>query len=195
MALEDAVAMNRSHSLALGVVEAIDRAVLALGRTVGIAVTGLLFMAICAAVVIRYLTDQGFPVINELPDLLFPWMVATGIVISAQYGRHIVVEFGVAAMAKRFARWVLAGVHAAAGLLFSFLAWHGTTVLEVTSGEIFPTLRIPTVWAYSALEAAFLALAVTGFTTAARILLVGGDPLRAREIQLPGEERMPEVAL
>lgn len=179
----------------LRLVSVIDRAILRLGQIIGTFATVTLFLSICISVVARYASYQGQMLvwINELPDLLFPWLTASGIVLAAQYGKHIIVEFGIAVVSRPLARRILIGVNLIAALTFLYLTWEGRTVLEVTSGEVFPMLRIPMVTAYSALVGAFGLLGITAVTTAIRIAVSDGNPLAVQDASDLDEDGMVEA--
>src|SRR3546814_16589616 len=50
-----------------------------------------MFVALLLEVVVRYATNSGLGWPTELPNLLFPWLVMSGVVLAAQRGQHIAV--------------------------------------------------------------------------------------------------------
>lgn len=170
--------------LALGA-RHLDRVILRLAQGVGLVALIALFAAISTGVALRYLSNGGSGWVNELPYLLFPWTNAAAFVIAAQYGAHILVEALLVALPYRAGRWLIAAGHLGAVVLFLYLSKVGLLLIEVTSAESYPVLGISTAWAYGALVAACLMLALTALTGIPRVLAHAGDPLRAR---LPDHE-------
>lgn len=156
---------RREHAPLLVVARHIDRAILLLAQTTGLVVMIALFTAIFAGVLLRYLSDHGAAWVNELPYLLFAWLCASGIVIAAQSGSHIVVEFALHQLPRAWARSLVILTESIAAGLFGFLAWHGLTIIRITAGEHYPSLGLATAWAYSALVIACALLSVTALNS------------------------------
>jgi TRAP-type C4-dicarboxylate transport system permease small subunit len=55
--------------------------------------TAVIFVILCANTVLRYTTGSSLQWANELPELLFPWLVMAGVVLAAQQGSHIATTF------------------------------------------------------------------------------------------------------
>ena len=53
--------------------------------------TAAIFVILSANVILRYTTGASLQWASELPELLFPWLVLSGIVLAAQHGSHIAV--------------------------------------------------------------------------------------------------------
>ncbi|CUA86912.1 TRAP transporter small permease subunit [Chelatococcus daeguensis] len=177
---------ERTGSGLAALVRIIDGTVLLLAQAIGALVTVALFVAVMTSVIVRYATNASIGWVNELPDLLFPWLAMSGIVVAAQFGRHIVVEFGILLMPRAMGRVVLVIVQLLVAAIFVFLALEGRMVIEVTSAERFPVLGLPMSFAYLALVTGCVLIAVTALTTALRIAGDAGDPLKAREGMEPG---------
>ncbi|ALM53891.1 TRAP transporter small permease [Halomonas huangheensis] len=172
---------SREAAPVLVVAQRIDRGILLTAQIVGLLVMVALFVAVFAGVLLRYLSDHGAAWVNELPYLLFPWLCASGIVIAAQVGAHIVVEFLRHGLPSAKARWLIIGTEALAVGLFGYLAWHGTTLIRITSSEHYPTLGLTTAWAYSALVITCALLAVTALTSIVLALLSQRAPTALRQ--------------
>lgn len=156
---------GRERSPALAIAKCTDRVILLLSQGVGLVVIVALFIAVSAGVLLRYLSDQGAAWVNELPYLLFPWLCASGIVMAAQVGAHILVEFLIHRFPTHRARQLVIVTQSLTAGLFAFLAWHGLTIIDITANEYYPTLGLPTAYAYSALVAACALLSLTSITT------------------------------
>lgn len=149
--------------------------------------TVALFLVISLDVIVRYVTRSSLGWATEMPNLLFPWMTMAGIVIAAQWGRHVLVELGVRMMPVRVGRLVVALSQLPVAAMFLYLAWTGVEIVEITAAELFPVTRVPTSWAYLSMPIGFLMLALTALTTAVRVLTQGGDPFVVRHGLSEGE--------
>lgn len=161
----------------------VDIAIVALGVVAVISALVAMFVALMAEVVVRYLTNQGMGWPTEMPNLLFPWLVMGGIVLAAQRGQHIAVTAIQGWIGRRGNRVLLIGHQALISTTFFYLAWVGLDVIEITGGEIYPVTGISAKWAYLAMIAGFVGLALTALTTSVH-LLHAGDPLAVRAHQI-----------
>jgi len=162
------------------IARAVDGAIVIGARTVLLAAMIGLFGTVTVDVTIRYFTSQSLPWSSEMPDLLFPWATMAGIVLAAQWGNHMAVEFLLRLMPNGVIRAVAVLGHVAAAVTFVFLAWTGLEILDITSTERMPVTRIPQSWAYLSMVLGFLLLGVTSLTSIPRVL-AGRDPLTVRE--------------
>lgn len=159
----------------------IDRAIVQGAAAVAVVTTLALFLSIGAEVVSRYGTGRSFGWTSEMPNLLFPWMTMAGIVLAAQFGRHIVVDLGIRLLPARFSRLMLIGVQIPVAVIFAYLSWTGISILEVTASERFPATRITANWAYLSFVVGFALLTITAVTTAVKLWLFPGDPFAVRD--------------
>lgn len=139
----------------------------------------IMFLAMMAEVVVRYLTNQGMGWPSEMPNLLFPWLVMSGVVLGAQRGQHIAVTAVLGVLGRTGNRVLLLSLQALIAVTFFYLAYVGFDVLEITGTEVFPVTGITAYWAYLALIAGFLGLGVTALTTFVHLLLAS-NPLSVR---------------
>jgi TRAP-type C4-dicarboxylate transport system permease small subunit len=146
-----------------------------------IAITALvtMFVALCAEVVVRYVTKTSLGWPAELPNFMFPWLVMGGIVLAAQHGAHISVTLLLGKIGRGAQRTLLLGMQVVAALTFFYLAWIGLAVLEITGSEVYPVTGVSARWAYLALVAGFAGVGITALTTFAR-LLAAEDPMSVR---------------
>jgi len=120
---------------------------------------------------------MGWP--TEMPNILFPWLVMSGIVLAAQRGQHIAVTALNGMLGRGGNRVLLLGHQVLIVATFFYLAWVGLDVLEITGTEEYPVTGITARWAYLALVAGFVGLGLTALTTFVRLLLAS-DPLAVR---------------
>ena len=55
--------------------------------------TVVIFVILVANTVLRYATGSSLQWANEVPELLFPWLVMAGVVLAALHGAHITTSF------------------------------------------------------------------------------------------------------
>jgi hypothetical protein len=53
----------------------------------------VIFVILVANTVLRYATGSSLQWANEVPELLFPWLVMAGVVLAAEHGAHIATTF------------------------------------------------------------------------------------------------------
>ena len=67
---------------------AVDRAIALVCKAVLWLSTAVIFVILCANTALRYITGSSLQWANEVPELLFPWLVMSGVVLAAQQGAH-----------------------------------------------------------------------------------------------------------
>lgn len=145
-----------------------------------------MFLALCAEVVVRYLTKQSLGWPAELPNFMFPWLVMSGIVLAAQHGAHISVTILLDALDRARARALLLAMQVVVIATFAYLAWVGLDVIKITGSEVYPISGVSAKWAYLALISGFVGVALTAATTFAQLLLA--DDPRSVRAHIPEEE-------
>lgn len=178
-----AIALSPPGRICMTLACAVDRVVFRVVAAAGVASLTGLFAALIGGVALRYLTDHGAGWVNELPFLLFPWLCACAFVLAAQAGAHFLVEFLHILAPRRVGLWAAGLVQLMAFGLFCWLGWTGLSVVEITSSEFYPILRIPTAWAYGALTLACGLLALTALTGLMRLIATAQDPVFQRRSQ------------
>jgi TRAP-type C4-dicarboxylate transport system permease small subunit len=149
--------------------------------SVVIAVTTItvMFFSLMAEVVVRYVTNQGMGWPTEMPNLLFPWLVMSGIVLAAQRGKHIAVTTIQGFLSRGANRVLLVLLQALVAVTFFYLAWVSLLVIDITGSEVYPVTRVSAKWAYMAMTVGFVVLGITAVTTIIRVLQAS-NPLAVR---------------
>jgi TRAP-type C4-dicarboxylate transport system permease small subunit len=105
--------------------------------------TVVIFFILTANTVLRYINGSSLQWANELPELLFPWLVMSGVVMAAEKGAHIATVFLVEAVAPPVRRAIgVVGWLVVAGL-YGTLAWATYSMLDIVHDEKSPILQIP----------------------------------------------------
>ena len=119
----------------------------------------VVFVILSVNVVLRYAAGSSLAWASELPELMFPWMIMSGVVIAAQHGSHIAVVILTQKLGAA-RRWVLtAGSLVVAGLYLglAFAAW---PVFELAVDERSPIMQVPGSVSVGSLLLGFVMLAI-----------------------------------
>jgi TRAP-type C4-dicarboxylate transport system permease small subunit len=146
----------------------LDRAVGGLCRAVLWASTAVIFVILCGNTVLRYATGSSLQWGNEVPELLFPWLVMAGVVLAAQQGAHIATTFLMEWLPVPLRRGLVPLTWLAVAALHLTLAIATFRLLEIVHDERSPILRVPGSVTYGCVMAGLLLLALLGLQSAWR---------------------------
>lgn len=145
---------------------ALDRAVVNLCRGVLWLSTVMIFGILVVNTVLRYATGSSVQWANEVPELLFPWLVMAGVVLAAVHGAHITTSFLMDTLPARVRRTVTTlGWLVVAGL-YGTLALATFRMLEIVHDEKSPILQLPGSITYACVMGGMLLLAVLALQSA-----------------------------
>jgi TRAP-type C4-dicarboxylate transport system permease small subunit len=130
--------------------------------------TVVIFVILVANTILRYATGASLQWANEVPELLFPWMVMAGVVLAAQHGAHITTSFLMDKLSGSVRRiWsVLAWTVVCA--LYATLTEATWRMLEIVHDEKSPILQIPGSVTYACVMTGMALLAVLALVSAVR---------------------------
>lgn len=158
----------------------VDACIRRISEVIVVATAGVMLITLAVNVLMRYLLDGGgVSWFAELPGLLFPWMIAAGIILAVQQGAHIAIDL-LRDMLPAAGRRVLAVLVSLLlvlswGILFSALL----DMIEVVSIERSALLNVSASWPYSAMAFAAFCVAACSLTIALRIMLQDIDAAHA----------------
>lgn len=121
----------------------IERAVVGLCRVLLWISTAVIFLILVANTVLRYATGASLQWANEVPELLFPWLVMSGVVLAAAHGAHITTSFLMDALPAGLRRWTSIFTWLVVAALYATLAWATFQMLEIVHDEKSPILQVP----------------------------------------------------
>lgn len=126
--------------------------------------TVVIFFVLCANTMLRYATGSSLQWANEVPELLFPWLVMSGVVLGALHGAHITTVFLMQAVPARVRRPVSTLAWLAVAALYGTLSWATWRMLDIVHDEKSPILGVPGSVTYGCvlLGIAMLALLAVG---------------------------------
>ena len=141
--------------------------------------TTVIFVILVANTILRYATGASLQWANEVPELLFPWLVMSGVVLAAQHGAHITTSFLIEKLPQALRQLCAVGGWLLVCGLYLLLARATWLMLEIVHDEKSPILQIPGSVTYACVMSGMAMLAVLALLSAWRAwrepLPVGGS--------------------
>jgi TRAP-type transport system small permease protein len=171
-----AVSESSARRIALAAASGLDRLITMVCRFV-VLVTGIaLTVVMTSAVAARYvLASGGIDAAQELPERLFPWFIVAGVVLAAQGGGHMAVEWLLEKFDSTGKRWLLLFGNAIVILSYLVLFQQALEVAEIAKLELSPVLGLPGSHGYWAIALGCLLLALATLCSSVRIALTGWE--------------------
>ena len=144
----------------------IGRAIAGVCRVVLWVSTSVIFVILVANTVLRYATGSSLQWANEVPELMFPWMVMAGVVIAAQSSAHIATTFLMEALPAAAQRVVATLAWLVVSGLYATLAVATFRMLEIVHDEKSPILQLPGSITYACVMVGMALLAVLALQSA-----------------------------
>lgn len=146
----------------------VDRAIAVTCQVVLWLSTTVIFVILVANTVLRYVTGSSLQWANEVPELLFPWLVMAGVVIAAQHGAHIATTFLMEALPAAGRRVVSTLSWLVVAGLYATLATATFRMLEIVHDEKSPILQLPGSITYGCVMAGMALLGLLALQSAWR---------------------------
>ena len=105
--------------------------------------TTVIFLILVVNTTLRYATGASLQWANEVPELLFPWLVMAGVVLASEKGAHIATVFLVDSVNSRARRIIAVFSWTAVALLYAVLVRATWSMLEIVHDERTPILQVP----------------------------------------------------
>jgi TRAP-type transport system small permease protein len=103
----------------------------------------IIFVILCGNTLLRYALGGGMQWANEVPEMLFPWLVMAGVVLAAVHGGHITTTFLRDRLKPQAQRWLSVAVWCAVTVLYGSLSVATAKMLQVVHDEKSPILGVP----------------------------------------------------
>jgi TRAP-type C4-dicarboxylate transport system permease small subunit len=162
-----------------------ERGIVVICRIVMWITTVVIFLILCANTVLRYATGASLQWANEVPELLFPWLVMAGVVLAAAQGAHITTSFLMDAVPAGVRRVVgVLSWLAVAGLYFT-VAGATFRMLEIVHDEKSPILHLPGSLTYGCVMVGLLMLALLALLSAKNVWSAAARPQADAEPHVP----------
>jgi len=121
----------------------IERGIAGICRVVLWVSTAAIFAILAANTVLRYVTGSSLQWANEIPELLFPWLVMAGVVLAALQKAHIATTFLMEAVQPGIRRVVATVSWLVVAGLYATLTVATFRMLEIVHDEKSPILQLP----------------------------------------------------
>ena len=153
-----------------------DRVVAVVCRNV-VFITGVALTAVVASnVVARYvLATGGFRAAQELPERIFPWFIVAGIVLAAQAGGHMAVEWLPGKLGPKGRRNLLLLGNAIVVVAYAVLLRQSLALADIASAERSAVLGLSGSHGYWAMAAGFGLVALVTVASSIRIAAIGPE--------------------
>ncbi|MBP7240859.1 TRAP transporter small permease subunit [Amaricoccus sp.] len=160
----------------LAAVNLVDRVITVVCRYIVLATGIALTVILTANVFARYaFSAGGLDVAQELPERLFPWFIVAGIILAAQAGGHVAVEWLIGRAGPRGGRWVILLGNAIVIVSYAFLFRQALVLAEIAKIERSPVLQLSGSHGYWAMAMAFALVGVVTLCQSVRLLLIGAE--------------------
>ena len=146
----------------------LERAITAVCQALLWLSTTVIFLILVANTILRYATGASLQWANEVPELLFPWLVMSGVVLAAQHGAHITTSFLVEKLPVGARQGCAVFAWLLVCALYATLARATWLMLEIVHDEKSPILQIPGSVTYACVMAGMAMLAVLALVSAWR---------------------------
>ncbi|MGJ7497915.1 TRAP transporter small permease [Variovorax sp. RT4R15] len=164
---------------------AVERGVVGLCQVVLWLSTVAIFVILVANTVLRYARGSSLQWANEVPELLFPWMVMAGVVLAAVHSAHIATTFLMEAIPAAARRVVSVLSWLVVAGLYGTLAWATFRMLDVVHDEKSPILQVPGSLTYSCVMVGMALLALLALQSAWQASRTQPEPAHDAEPQVP----------
>ncbi len=128
----------------------------------------VVFLILCGNTILRYVKGSSLQWGNEVPELLFPWMVMAGVVLAAHQRAHITTTFLVEKLPFTVQRILRAGGWLIVCALYATLAVATFRMLEIVHDEKSPILGVPGSVTYACVMLGMALLALLSLSSAWR---------------------------
>jgi TRAP-type C4-dicarboxylate transport system permease small subunit len=122
---------------------ALERAIVLVCSIVLWVTTLVIFVILSANTALRYASGASLQWANEVPELLFPWLVMAGVVLASEKGAHIATVFLVDSVSAGARRLIAVVAWTTVALLYAVLIRATWSMLEIVHDERSPILQVP----------------------------------------------------
>lgn len=131
--------------------------------------TVVIFLILVVNTILRYVTGASLQWANEVPELLFPWLVMAGVVLAALQGAHITTSFLMEKFNTKTRRAVAVSGWLIVCALYAVLTKATYQMLEIVHDEKSPILQLPGSITYGCVMVGLAMLAILALFSAYRV--------------------------
>lgn len=168
------VPLGKARTVALA--DLVDRVVAAFCRFL-VLVTGIALTVILSAnVAARYVLETGgFRAAQELPERIFPWFIVGGIVLAAQAGGHMAVEWLPGKLGPQGRRNLLLLGNTIIVVAYAVLLREALHLADIASAERSPVLGLSGSHGYWSMALGLGLVSLVTITSSIRIAILGPE--------------------
>ncbi len=146
----------------------LERAIVVVCSVVLWVTTVVIFVILSANTALRYVSGSSLQWANEVPELLFPWLVMAGVVLAAEKGAHICTVFLVDSVGAGARRIIAVIAWISVALLYAVLVHATWGLLAIVHDERSPILQVPGSVTYSCVMIGMVLIAALALLAAWR---------------------------
>ena len=139
-----------------------------IGSAVVVVTTAVIGITLMSGVIVRYFLAGSLAWGNELPVILFPWLIMGGVVMAAARHQHLGVDFFARKLSPKAARGLMVMVQLMVAALMAMLVQQSFVLMQFMQYQTTPVLGWSATWAFYSLP-----LGATGVMLLAIIDLIG----------------------
>lgn len=142
-----------------------------------ILVSMLILLAVIGInVAARYLFERGgVNEVGEIPELLFPWLIAAGIIVGVQRGAHIAVDLITGGFSHRSGVAMIVFVNAIVIVTYGVLVMPVFEIAQITAIEQTPFLKLPRSIGFYSLAFAIVGIMFSSLALTLRVIARGAE--------------------
>lgn len=122
-----------------------------IGSTIVVITTAVIGVTLMAGVIVRYFLAGSLAWGNELPVILFPWLIMGGVVMAAARHQHLGVDFFARKLSPGGARALMIVVQLMVAALMVMLVQQSLVLLQFMQYQTTPVLGWSATWAFYSL--------------------------------------------
>lgn len=159
---------------AVAAANGMDRLITHFCRFVVLATGLALTVILTANVAARYaFSAGGLDAAQELPERLFPWFIVAGVVLAAQAGGHMAVEWLFNTLGPRRGRWLILFGNAVIVVAYAVLFRQALVLADIAGIEKSPVLGLSGSHGYWAMALGFGLIAIVTICQSIRVAIEG----------------------
>jgi TRAP-type C4-dicarboxylate transport system permease small subunit len=165
----------------------LERVIVVLCSAVLWVTTAVIFVILTANTLLRYTGGTGLQWANELPELLFPWLVMAGVVLASEKGAHIATVFLMESVPPRVQRVIGVVGWLVVAAMYATLSKATYSMLEIVQDEKSPIVHVPGSVTYACVMGGMVMLALLALQSAWQAWRAqpSSAPRAAEELQVP----------
>ncbi|MGB5918068.1 TRAP transporter small permease [Arcobacter sp.] len=141
----------------------------------------VMFLSLFSNVILRYTLSQSIDWAYEVPSILFPWMVAGGIVMAAARGKDISVTVLTDMLYGKLHKFLMILIHLIIGIISITVMISGERILMASKFQRLPETGIQQIWGYSSIYFAFSLVFILCLLHILSILFINTDTETSEE--------------